>query len=278
MDYFPKKQHYIPITLISASIPLGAAMGYILGGVLEQSIGWKSTFLYVGFVGFCVALFGFFFKDARPTRDGNNKLNWSQLKKDVSILWKNPTYKQFVFGYTAFTFVVGALASWMPHYLTATRDIEPSKANILFGAITAGTGTVGTLLGGWIFEKLDHTPAFFKFNIGVGLVFCMLCFYIEDNNLFLLVLGISELLLFATQAPVNLRIIQCVPAHLRSTAAAMCVFIIHLLGDLISPAIVGFIADITNLEFALKILPAVLLLAYGLYTKDHPQHQMAKSL
>ena len=77
--------------------------------------------------------------------------------------------------------------------------------------------------------------------------------------------GVAVFLLFVGAGPVNTLILETVPANIRSSAMAGSIFIIHLFGDLWSPAIVGKMSDIFGLQKGVMVLPLTLLIAAGLW-------------
>jgi hypothetical protein len=68
-------------------------------------------------------------------------------------------------------------------------------------------------------------------------------------------LGVAEFLLFLSTGPVNVVIVNVVPIGARATAMAVSIFVIHLLGDAISPPIIGALADASTLARAVLIVP-----------------------
>ena len=69
----------------------------------------------------------------------------------------------------------------------------------------------------------------------------------------------AQLCLFLSTGPINAAIINLVIASERATAIALSVFAIHVLGDAISPLIVGAISDASSLATAMQILPVAVL-------------------
>jgi hypothetical protein len=70
-------------------------------------------------------------------------------------------------------------------------------------------------------------------------------------------------------SPVNALTVSCLPASVRATGVGVNVFLIHLMGDAISPSLVGWKADLLHASGAPKgdalgqalmlVLPAILL-------------------
>jgi hypothetical protein len=78
-------------------------------------------------------------------------------------------------------------------------------------------------------------------------------------------LAAAIFLLFLPTGPINTLIIETVPLHMRSSAMAMSIFVIHLFGDMWSPTIVGSLSDTWGLARALLLLPVALLVGSGLW-------------
>jgi len=74
-------------------------------------------------------------------------------------------------------------------------------------------------------------------------------------------LFLAEVLLFLSTGPVNVVIVNVVPIGARAMAMAVSIFIIHLLGDAISPPIIGALADFSSLSRAVMIVPAAIALS-----------------
>jgi hypothetical protein len=86
-------------------------------------------------------------------------------------------------------------------------------------------------------------------------------------------------LLFVNTSPVNALTVSCLPASVRATGVGVNVFFIHLMGDAISPELVGRRADALHamgipggdaLARALMVvLPAILLSGLALWWARH---------
>jgi hypothetical protein len=74
-------------------------------------------------------------------------------------------------------------------------------------------------------------------------------------------LVIAELLIFASGSPINAAVVSAVAPARWASAMALNVFVIHLLGDVPSPAIVGRISALTSVQEAVKIFPAAIVVA-----------------
>jgi MFS transporter, Spinster family, sphingosine-1-phosphate transporter len=80
---------------------------------------------------------------------------------------------------------------------------------------------------------------------------------------------VAAFFLLINTSPLNTAIINSVGAHVRATALAVNIFVIHLIGDVPSPTLMGYIADRDSLQtsFILPVIAMILssaILFYGM--------------
>ena len=69
-------------------------------------------------------------------------------------------------------------------------------------------------------------------------------------------IALAAFFLLLNTSPLNAAVINSVGAHIRATAIAVNIFIIHILGDVPSPTMMGWVADQKSLQVAF-ILPVI---------------------
>ncbi len=167
-------------------------------------------------------------------------------------LLRNKPYALTVLGYAAYTFAIGGLAYWMPAFLERARGIPRSEATVNFGTIVVVTGFVGTFVGGWMgdyFAK-NSRQAYLWLSAVATLIaapFVWLALTTTSTTLYTAYMVTAQLCLFLSTGPINAAIINLVIASERATAIALSVFAIHLLGDALSPLMVGALSDAFSL-------------------------------
>lgn len=268
-DVFPKEKRNNAMTIFYMAIPLGAALGSLLGGLFDS---WRSAFIYSGVPGFFLAMLMLPFAD--PPRVGAGNEPKPGIKDILQLfnlrdkaLWN---YHLVVWGYTAYTFVMGAFAIWGPTFFQRVHGMSKSAAGTYFGAILVVAGLFGTLLGGFAATAWQkRNPAGYALALGwsvlIAAPIAYFSFQTTDRMLSTVLFGIAVFLLFVGAGPVNTLILETVPANIRSSAMAGSIFIIHLFGDLWSPAIVGKMSDLFGLQKGVMVLPLTLLIAAGLW-------------
>lgn len=193
---------------------------------------------------------------------------FSRFSKDIVALLHEEVYVVNILGYICYNFVIGAYSYWGPK--AGYNIYEMTNADMLFGAITIVCGILGTLSGGFILDRMNATiPNAFKLLSGatlLGAAFCFSAFCFRSLNVFLLLFAVGELLVFATQAPVNYVCLHSVKPSLRPLSMAISTVSIHVFGDVPSSPLVGVLQDYINSwrETAL-ILTSILFLAAGVW-------------
>lgn len=245
-DLYPEKSRARVFTWFYLAIPVGSALGYTLGGVIEGLAGWRTSFLVAGAPGLILSYF--FWKMREPqlgAQDGYLKAeDTSGYLQKIKSLFTNRVWLACTFSYVGYTFAMGSLSHWAPTLFQRLYGQSPGSAGTIFGAIAVLTGIVGTLLGGQLTDKLQGRYP----NIGLWIsVFTLLAaapimtygLLERDMTTAYILWSLAMFLLFINTSPVNTITISCLPAPLRATGMAMNIFLIHILGDAISPELVG---------------------------------------
>ncbi|KAI5448284.1 hypothetical protein KIW84_015635 [Lathyrus oleraceus] len=188
----------------------------------------------------------------------------------MKALLLNKVYVINVLGYIAYDFVLGAYSYWGPR--AGYNIYHMTDADLVFGGIGMVCGIVGTLAGGFALDFMNNSNtlsnAFQLLSVTTlfGAAFCFGAFLCGNVNAFLALLSIGELIIFATQGPVNYVCLHCVEPSLRPLSMAMLTVAIHLFGDLPSSPLVGLLLDRTNnWRTTSLILTTILFPAAGIW-------------
>ena len=267
-DSFPAEKRGKMLSIFYVGLPFGSAAGYLVGGYFGQHFGWRMPFMVAGIPGFVLALILWLLPE--PPR--GQQESPGNFRNDLAGLWKNGAFISACLAMAMYTFAVGGLQAWIPTFLVRLRGLNLQSANATFGLITLFNGFVATLLGGWIGDRLlkRYFGAYYTFPgvaMLVGVPFMVLAIYATGPLLFPAIFMAVFLLLIGT-GPTNAAVVNSVSPAIRSTALAVNLFIIHLLGDAISPSLIGRISDKTSLPtaFSVTYLAAALsgvILIYG---------------
>ena len=135
------------------------------------------------------------------------------------------------------------------------------------GAVGVTGGLLGVVTGSYLADWLyARWPWGRMATIGIGLIlscpFVTLSLYTTNHVAMLIYFFLGIFLMVWYTGPIIAVIHDVVPNDVKATAQALYILLIHLLGDTFSPAIVGKLADLYNLQTAL-LLPAVINVVAG---------------
>jgi len=272
-SYAPAKRNNA-LTIFYVAIPVGAALGTIIGGIIAAKWGWRHAFIWAGAPGLILALVMLPFAELkRGQADGKSAAAVKTPSvRDIFGLFRIPEYMLVVLGYTAYTFALGAFGHWGPTFLHRAHGVAVDKAGEFFGAVLVVAGLVGTMIGGFAATAWQkRNPAGYAWTMGLsvlaGVPLAFGAFLSGSTVLSMSCMAGAMFFLFLSTGPVNTLILQTAPVNLRASAMAVSIFTIHLFGDMWSPEIVGRLADSFggNLQKALLILPFALIVAAGLW-------------
>ena len=262
-DYFAPERRGGALSIFYMATPVGSALGYLLGGQAAAAWGWRAAFFLVGLPGLALAGLVRTVGEAPRAAAAAAPLSLAEGVAAYLALLRNRSYRTNCLAMAAMTFAVGGLAAWFPAFLMREAGMGLSAANTMFGGVTVAAGILGTLAGGWIGDRLQRrTPKAYFVVSGVGLLLGVPTGWLAISQAahpaapaFIFA---AELFIFLNTGPLNAIIVNVTRPEVRSRAFALNIFLIHLLGDAVSPAILGAVSDATGLRPALLLILAAL--------------------
>jgi predicted MFS family arabinose efflux permease len=263
-DFFAEDQRNRILTIFNVAIPIGAAIGVTAGGAIGEHYGWRHAFVLSAIPGAILAVLILIFMkepERAPEKHDGVKVD----KNVVMSLLKNKAYLFSILGYAAVTFSLGGISNWMASFLQRVTGYTQTEATGVMGPIIVVGGLGGTVLGGIWAQKWSKTnPKAMYFVPGIGaaatVLPAVLCFF-GPKPVVLPALAVAVFMIFLGTGPVNAATLNAVPTHMRSAAMAGQLLAIHLLGDMSSPNLIGWISDHSNLRVALSSTLVTLVIA-----------------
>jgi MFS family permease len=276
-DYYPRSHRGRAFAVFYAAIPIGSALGYIVGGQVDVHFGWRSAFWVAGVPGLVLAAFALRLPDPprgqhdpAATEDGPGDVPRGVRRAYAALLGNRP-YVLTVLGYAAYTFALGGMAAFLPKFLIRVRAVPEGPATLWSGLSLAATGFLGTAAGGWIGDRLlARTRQAYLWVSGVATLFAaplaLVALSAAAPRLYWGGIVLAEVLLFASTGPINSAIVNVVPAQVRATAVALSILVIHVLGDVPSPTVLGVLSRASSLAHAVLIIPVAVLVSGAIWT------------
>src|SRR5688572_1949447 len=146
-DTYPPNRRNNALTIFYVAIPVGAALGNIIGGQVAANYGWRSAFIWAGIPGLLLALVLLPFAEPKRGQAEGTEMKKPGLGEGLA-LFKLPAFNLVIWGYTAYTFALGAFGVWGPTFLYRIHGVPNEQAATFFGAVLVVAGLVGTMVGG----------------------------------------------------------------------------------------------------------------------------------
>jgi MFS family permease len=263
-DYFRPQNRATALGIFQAAIPMGFALGYVIGAVLAYFFGWRLAFMFVGVPGLITAVFVWRLKEPiRGATDAADPLvgaGNSPTEKDTdpeshTSFWRTSwhiirtrDWLLSTLGYTALTFALGAFATWGTILLTEDKGMSETSAAVALGVVTLLGGAAGTFGGGWLADRFakKRVSVYFKFCAAgsvLGVIPSIIVLGSANKYIFLPAVFFAVMFLFVNNAPFHAILVGSVSPAVRATAVALNIVFIHVLGDVQSRLGVGILSD-----------------------------------
>ncbi|MBI4767581.1 MAG: MFS transporter [Deltaproteobacteria bacterium] len=272
--YFPENQRARMNGILTASVPVGAVLGTIGGGIIAETLGWRYAFGIVAIPALIIGLLFFTLRDyksvdlCKTVDEGVDagkkvKMKVTDIVKDI---FSKPSLVMNFLGFVGNVFVTTSLMTWLPTYFYKLMD----KPNMGTASMqTAGIfilAVVGAPIGGIVTDWLRQcglkrarmvVPAV---SSAVAALLLLIAFLLPPGTpqyLALLGMGFFAPWFYGGAATVTQDVVH---AGLRSTSYGIANVVQNLLGASLGPIFVGMISDRINLLTALQLLPIFMLL------------------
>ncbi len=261
-DLYPIEHRGRILAIFCAAIPVGSALGYVLGGLINAHLGWRWAFYLVTPPGLLLGILCFLQRDPRGL-GATARPKAKPKRDDYLTVLRTRSYLFNCAAQTAMTFALGGLAFWTPAYLQYRQ--QPSTAIVIFGGITVVAGLVSTLLGGVVADRLrSRFPGSYFLVSGVGMLAAFPLFlgvlYTPFPTAWFFMFA-AVFFVFLNTGPSNTALANVSMPSVRATAFALNIFVIHLFGDAAAFPTIGYIGGHLNMQIAFLVVSGMMLLS-----------------
>jgi MFS transporter, Spinster family, sphingosine-1-phosphate transporter len=251
-DLFTTKQRGRAMGVYYLALPVGTALGFAVGGTIADALGWQAVFFVVGIPGLIAAFAALILHD--PGR-GASEVGGTQVKtarpgmSDYLELFKTKTFVFNTLGMAAVTFATGAYATWGSPFYQEVHGMTAGEAGRRIGPLLVGAGLIGILLGMFVPDLLNKlTKRAYLIIAAIAVLAAtplgLMGILDHDTTTSLGFLFGASILLSMVLGPCNTVIANVVAPNRRAAGYAMFIFFIHLLGDISSPILLGWISEL----------------------------------
>lgn len=279
-DYFPADRRAKAMAIYFLGLPLGSVLGYLLGGWINQLYGWRIALLCVGLPGLALAIVVRLTLKEPPRghADGTEKSTQvaPSLRDTLTGLWSNHSFRHLAAGTSLVAMTAYGSASWFPAFMMRTHDMTTGQIGSWLGLLAAVTGILGTLLGGYLGDRLGSRddrwyvwiPALSMLISTPFTIAALLSPSVAGLLLFLIPISLAQVIY---APPVFATVQRLVGLRSRAMASAVMLFIANLIGLGLGPLLLGIASDLLQARFGDDALRYSLLIAtsIGIWASLH---------
>ncbi len=280
-DYFPPEKRSTALSVYSTGIYIGVLIGFLMGGYLNQHLGWRTAFFVLGTPGIIFSLL-FYATVKEPKKGATDPITATagetpSLRTVLKLLYSNKVFVYLAMATGLHVFCIYGLLNWAPSFLSRLHGMKNADIGVSLGLIFGIGGAIGTFAGGFLtdyFGKKDKRyylkiPAY---AILISILFTAGTLFLQNNYFTLFCLGGCAFLQSMYLGPSIAVAHSLVPAPMRALTSAILFFVLNLVGLGFGPLVVGLISDllkpalgIESLRWALSILLLVSVASASLF-------------
>ena len=250
-DLFAPSQRATAFGIYSAGLHGGIFVGFLLGGFVNEWLGWRAAFMVVGLPGVLFALV-FRFTVAEPVRGRWESAESAQYRPTL------PETLRLLARYRSFWYIAAATGltafagygngNFAPSFFIRSHGFSVSEVGVLMAFAGGGSGLAGTLLGGYIADRMGkRDPRWYAWLPALaGCVALPLSFpylLVDDIRIVIVLLFIVNMMLNTYLGPCLAISHGLVPPAMRALTSAVLFFVLNLIGLGMGPLTAGLLSD-----------------------------------
>ena len=272
-DYYPPEKRVTAIALWGLALPAGIMLGYVSGGWIAASLGWRMAFAVVGGAGLLLAPFVLLLVK-EPIRGAFSPPQQAttpvSLRTALATLWRLRTYRYMLAGTTLHAFAQYSMMSWTAPFYMRVHAMPLAEVASWLALMNGIGGGIGIYLGGWLSDAVARTrPAARVWVSAVAMLLMvpigLAQFLVGSPGLSLAFGFAATMLMFFYYGPIVGVPQLLVLPRMRALTSAVTLLVFNLFGLGLGPAVTGFISDRlaatpamhdTSLRYALALVLA----------------------
>jgi MFS family permease len=294
------------LSVFQVGMMVGGGAAGVIGGQIGGTFGWRAAFLVVGVPGLLLALLAMFIHEKplaqRAHTEGGRtreELNSTSLVLEARELARSPAVRWINIAGILITFFIGAVVFFAPVFILRFHyhgehlhrvDEHAWKAavkhiGIVFGALSAATALPGAFVGSFFADRWERSsPGTGRLRVvAIGSICAapaaVIGFFTHDLNVLYVAIGTGVFFASWYVGPILAALHDVVEPGRRGAITGIYLLLVHLLGDAISPFIVGKISVRTgSLRVGLAVAVAMLMLGGLAALRAIPESQRLAKL
>lgn len=261
-DMFPVKERGTAMGIYAMGVNIGLLIAYLAGGWMSENFGWRTTFIVVGAPGLLIALI-VRFTVKEPVRGASDNLKTvaaaPPFREVANYMWSTPATRHVVFGSALAGFVGYGMVLWLPAFFVRSHGLSQTEVGFTLALMSGVVGGTGTFIAGKLADVLGRRdPRWFTWVVAIaklGLVpFIVMFFLMGDFTSALVIYLVPAFFGGFYLAPTFAMVQSLVKPQMRAVAAAICLFLLNIIGLGLGPQGVGILSDFLSDEYGKESL------------------------
>ncbi len=261
-DYYPPEKRGTALSIYSSGLYFGILVGYVLGGMVADAMGWRATFMLVGIPGVVFALLlAVIVKEPPRGRWESASVNDYKptLGETIKLLLSYRSFCLLAMGTALHNFAGYGTGNFAASLYLRNHGLSLTQVGVLLAVAGGLSGMIGTFLGGYLGDKLGArdkrwylwVPAWGAFlSMPTGLIY-----FLTDNTTLAVICQFLTTLTFSMFLGCCLAISHTlVHPAMRAFTSAVLFFILNLIGLGLGPLTTGAISDWLAPEYGINSL------------------------
>ena len=255
-DYFEPRRRARALAIFSLGVPIGLAMGTLIGAYIAHAISWRAAFYVMGVAGVLLAPVLLYFVRDLPRQPGASPAPIGQV---FPILARKPVFWLMAFAAGSSSLCGYGLAVWTPTVLERSFGMGLLARGQFLASIVLIGGCTGVFAGGWLADRLGHLDRGWYARLpAIAWLITAPTFAagLLAPNLWLAwpLLLIPNALNILWLGPVITAVQHLVPRPMRATASASFLLINNLIGLGVGPFLIGGLSDALKKSYGIEAL------------------------
>ncbi|MEQ8689991.1 MAG: MFS transporter [Pseudomonadales bacterium] len=251
-DMYPVEQRATALSVYNMGINFGVFIGFLAGGWINEYLGWRLAFLYVGIPGVLFAVFVRMTLKEPPRGMSETKplSDSAPALMDVfRLLWNRISFRHMAMAAGLHAFVSYGVGGWMAPFLQRVHELGSGETANWLAPVAALPAALGAFLGGYLCDRYGKTDTRMYIWIPAGAIlvalpFQLVAYFMVDHRVAMLVYSIPVLLNACYLGPMLAMTHGLVSLRMRAVASSVLFLVLNFIGLGLGPLVTGILSDV----------------------------------